>query len=205
MHADIVSVKHFSRMVGLDRSAALRYLKRVGIRPRKRRMPDSGNQLAATITRAEADAVIRMREEGGFVGPDGRASDPPEDGFFYAIQLTPDLKPGRIKLGFAARVDERLQQHRTAAPTAIVLQTWPCRRAWERAAIDAATRGGCQAVGVEVFDFEDTGDLIASADAFFAAMPAPSDSVPLSPHSPLADRGDISMGAIGSGPDPLVA
>lgn len=190
MSDEVVSVKRLARMIGLDRSSALKYLKRLGVRPEMRRTTDSANQLAATITSDEAECVLRMRREAGFVIGDGISPPPAADGYFYAIQLVPELEPGRIKLGFAGRVEERLQQHRTAAPTAIVLATWPCRRVWETAAMDAATQSGCQAVGTEVFDFGDIDDLLDNAGRFFEAMPSPFHAVPVSPHSLLATKKD---------------
>jgi hypothetical protein len=65
------------------------------------------------------------------------------DGFFYVIQLAPDVAPQRIKLGWALDAAKRLKEHRCAAPTAVLVQSWPCARQWEKHAITAATFDGC--------------------------------------------------------------
>jgi len=165
---DFITLKSLSENLGMDRSHARRYVLKCGIRPKKRRTLDSGNQLSLTVSRAEADEVVRRRTEEGFLGSAKQADD--ERGFFYIVQLTPDLKPGRVKLGFALNVGERLGQHRTAAPTAVCLKQWPCRRTWELAAIDCLTQRGCDRVGAEVFDCDDLERMCKRGDDFFGLM-----------------------------------
>ncbi len=49
-------------------------------------------------------------------------------GYFYVIQLVPEALPNRVKIGIADSVEKRLAEHRTAAPTAKLLKSWPCKR-----------------------------------------------------------------------------
>jgi hypothetical protein len=107
-----------------------------------------------------------------------------EAGFFYVIQLIPEYDPKRIKLGFADNVSSRLTQHRTSAPTAKLLKSWPCRRSWERTAIDAIAAVGGALILNEVFEFQDIEAAIARADQFFSFLPRPSDRHAVVNHSP---------------------
>jgi hypothetical protein len=164
-----VSLKELARTLGMDRSHARRYVLGLGFKPVKQRTADSGNQLALAVRRAQADGIVKRRREQGFLSSGGQPVNE-EHGCFYFVQLVPDLEPRRVKLGFAFSISDRLSQHRTAAPTAAVLRTWPCRRAWEPAALDCLAQGG-RRVGPEVFDCDDLDRLMERADAFFRVMP----------------------------------
>jgi hypothetical protein len=93
-------------------------------------------------------------------------------GFFYLIQLVPEALPNGIKIGFADNVDRRLDEHKTAAPTAKMLKSWPCKRSWDYAAMASITREAvswflmrCSKAKVQGF--------IDRGDRFFAMMPTP--------------------------------
>ncbi len=167
--SEYVSLKQLADRLGMDRSHARRFVLRLGYKPVKRRNPDSGNQLALAVTAEEADKIVQAREERGFLAAEHDAV-PNEYGVFYAIQLVPELDPLRMKLGFASTIEERLAQHRTAAPTATVLKTWPCRRSWERAAMDCLTQG-YRHIGGEVYECTNIDEVRDRGDAFFALMP----------------------------------
>ncbi|MFH1110015.1 MAG: hypothetical protein V1790_12605 [Planctomycetota bacterium] len=167
---EYVSLKELAITLGMDRSHARRYVLKLGYQPVKQRTADSGNQLALCVTRLEADAILERRAEQGFLATGG-AIVQNEFGCLYAIQLVPDLDHRRIKLGFAVDVTDRLNQHRTAAPTARLLKTWACRRTWEAAAIESIALG-CRHIGGEVFECSDPAEMVARGDAFFAIMPA---------------------------------
>lgn len=107
-------------------------------------------------------------------------------GYFYVIQLVPEVLPERVKLGFADNLERRLTEHQTAAPTAQVLKSWLCKRSWDYAAMDSITREGCKLVLNEVYEGNPEG-FIARGDAFFTVMPDPDTERELSQHSPLFD------------------
>ena len=67
-------------------------------------------------------------------------------------------------------LDGRLQKHRCSAPFAKYLESWPCRRVWERAAIDCLANG-CEQVYTEVFLAASLDRFTTPAQAFFAMMP----------------------------------
>jgi hypothetical protein len=96
-------------------------------------------------------------------------------GSFYLISLEPDLDPGRFKVGFGADVNERLRRHKTSAPFARVIKTWPCRGLWEKTAIDCISQG-CERLHTEVFRAQDIGEVLRKGDSFFGLMPELADS-----------------------------
>jgi hypothetical protein len=97
----------------------------------------------------------------------------------------PELDPKRLKLGFAESIDQRLLQHRTAAPTARVLHAWPCKRSWELTAMDSLARVDCRLILNEVFECDDPEALVDRGEAFFTLLPQPNTRVPLAESSPL--------------------
>jgi hypothetical protein len=130
-----VSLKSLAVEVGLDRSNMRKYTLKVGVKPHKRCTPDSAGQLTLAVTSAEAEFIRKKRQEQGFL----EASQPvsSEVGIFYVIQLIPELDPTRLKFGYTDDIQVRLAQHRTSAPTARVVKTWPCRRTWEGTVINS--------------------------------------------------------------------
>lgn len=185
--ADYVSIKELARRLGMDRSHARRYVLRLGYSFHKRRTADSGGQLTLCVSSVEAEQIASQRAGQGYGG--ATVVSVSDVGVFYVIQLVPDLDPRRLKLGFAESLEQRLAQHRTAAPTARVLRAWPCKRIWEPAAIDAVTRQGCRLVLNEVFDCDDPEALIARGEGFFGLLPAPEVRVPVASGSPLNSGG----------------
>ena len=147
-------------------------LPRLGIRTVLRRDAERGNQNIATVSSEEA-LSIRKELAALTVGPgEGAATSLFDDaGFFYLIQLEPDHDPGRFKVGFTTDLDGRLQKHRCSAPFARYSKTWPCRRTWERAAIDCATQCSDQ-LHTEVFRTGSLDGVAARADSFFSLMPS---------------------------------
>ena len=153
-------------------------LKRLGIQPRQRRESSRGNQLIATVTLAEAAAIRNaLRRTGTSLADATDVSDASpvfiaeEVGVFYVIQLEPDHDPSRFKVGFTAELEGRLRKHRCSAPFAQPIKSWPCRRTWERAAIDCITQE-CEQLHTEVFRAASITDVVSRADSFFALMPA---------------------------------
>lgn len=179
---EFVSLKQLAGELGLDRSNTRKYVLKSGVRPHKRRTPDSGSQLTLALTMEEAERIRAKRREEGFLGSVKAVSK--EAGFFYVIRLVPELDPQRIKLGFADDVGTRLAQHRTAAPTAVIVKCWPCKRSWEGTVIDCLSGVRCRLILNEVFECEDVDALVARGDQFFGLLPTPDERSQLSEHSP---------------------
>lgn len=152
-------------------------LSRLGIRPTQRREANRGNQNVATVSQSEAVAIRAEIEKSagaasGNSSPSGSTAAFFSDdvGFFYLIQLEPEHDPGRFKLGFTMDLDGRLQKHRCSAPYALYIGTWPCKRVWERAALDCVTNG-CEQLHTEVFRATSLEQISAQAKSFFSVMP----------------------------------
>ncbi len=182
MESGYISIKHLAEKLGMDRSHARRYVLKLGVHPQKRRTADSGSQLTLTVTEEEATFILEHRREHGFTA-EGKPVET-EAGVFYVIQLVPELDPKRIKLGFAIDLNDRLAQHRTAAPTAKVLTSWPCRRSWETTVMDCLASVACRHILNEVFECSALDELIAKGDALFGMLPNPRTRPELSEHSP---------------------
>jgi hypothetical protein len=177
---DMVSVIDVARELGKRKQTIFKVMRRLGISAVKRRDTSKRNQDVSYITRSEFD---RIRAE---LGSQNNASAPddnglPENGFysaelgvFYLIQLEPTHDPQRFKVGFAANMPDRLRAIRCSAPFATILKTWPCRRLWEKTAIDCVC-AGCEQVHTEVFRANCVDEVIARCDRFFEMMPALSD------------------------------
>jgi hypothetical protein len=178
---EFVSLKQLATELGLDRSNARKYALKSGVRPHKRRTPDSGSQLTLALTIEEADRVRAKRRAEGFLSASKVVSK--EAGYFYVIRLVPELDPRRVKLGFADDIGTRLAQHRTAAPTAVLVKHWLCKRSWEGTVIDCLA-AGCRLILNEVYECDDVDGLLARGDQFFGLLPAPEEKMQLSEHSP---------------------
>ena len=168
--ADVFTTIHaLADELGMDRSRARKYVLKLGIVPHKRRTPESRNQLVLHLTQEEAELVRRRRREAGFTG---LTRVEPTAGFFYVVQLVPELDPIRIKLGFADDVARRLGEHHTSAPTALLLASWPCKRSWESTVMDCLA-ADCRLILNEVFECNAVDALRCKGAKLFAMLPHP--------------------------------
>lgn len=191
-----------SDMVGL---AEIAQRLRLDLRSVRRLLAKEGDALKIEIVRGKGDKLLLSRDDAdkliasyearrGPVALSEEQSDTATNdrhGHFYLIQLIPEALPNRVKIGFADNVQRRLVEHQTAAPTAKVLRSWPCKRSWDYAAMDSITRVDCKLVLNEVYEGNIDG-FIARAEAFFAVMPSPESERELSEHSPLFE-GDPTL------------
>jgi hypothetical protein len=168
MEQQYVTLKELAQELGLDRSNMRKYVLAKGLVPVRVRTPDSRQQLTLALLSTEAELVREWRSGEGFV-----LSTPMENGngYFYIIQLVPDLDGRRLKFGFTNSLEARLQAHRTASPTAILLASWPCQRAWEQAAIASITRQDCTLLSNEVYVCNSVDEAKDRAASFFNLMP----------------------------------
>ncbi len=182
---EYMTLRSLANELGMDHSNLLKYVKKHDIETHKRRTADSKGQPTTAVTHIQAEQIRQMRRQEGF-GVDAVAPIS-DSGEFYIIQLVPELDPRRLKLGFAENVNGRLSQHRTAAPTATVLKSWPCKRAWEKTIMDALTIERCRLIQNEVFECDSYEDLLRVADKLFDILPDPEGTSQLSEHSPLLE------------------
>jgi hypothetical protein len=175
---DRIAIVDLADDLQVRKQRIFKVLKRLGIRPTQRREQARRNQNVATVSPNEAAAIRAeiVKSSDASATTTGPLSGgvgifySDDVGFFYIIQLEPEHDPGRFKVGFTMDLDGRLRKHRCAAPFAQFLKTWPCKRAWERAAIDAVTEG-CQQLHTEVFRTAQLERLQERAHRFFSFMP----------------------------------
>jgi hypothetical protein len=184
--ADMIGIKEIAKRLKLDSATVRRLIARESEALKLDLRRGKGDRLL--LSREDADRLIASYEaRRGSISTSAMAEDKAKFdryGFFYIIQLVPEALPNRVKLGFADNVEQRLNEHRTAAPTAKILKTWPCKRSWDYAAMDSITKEGCKLVLNEVYEGDIKGFLDRAAQ-FFAAMPSPDSEKELSEHSPL--------------------
>jgi len=170
--AEPVAIVDLADELGTRKQTLFKIARRLGLDTTRRREFGRGNQLITVVSAAGAQALRAEYANARQRGEPSIAGMPliPDEGSFYVIQLEPQLDPGRFKLGFTADLDGRLRHHRCSAPFAIYRRTWPCRRSWERTAIDCLA-AGLERIHTEVFRTDALGQLVARGDQFFGLMP----------------------------------
>ena len=194
---ELVKIAEIAKRLGVDFTTVRRLIARESEALQLKLHRGKGDALL--LSKDDAENLIASYEaRRGPIAVNGESgADAKYDryGYFYLIQLVPEALPNRVKIGFADSVEKRLAEHRTAAPTAKLIKSWPCKRSWDYAAMDSITRNGSKLVLNEVFEGEIRG-FIERSDAFFEVMPNPDTEKDLSEHSPLydANSGDDSDG-----------
>ena len=166
-----VTLDEIASRLGMHKSNARKFIVARGFE--WIRVRGSSGQSRLALSTDDAEKVLRLREEQGYGvdGSGGTIQVPETSGFFYVIQLIPELDTRRVKLGFARDVAQRLGTHRCTCPGAVAVKTWRCQFAWEVCAMDSVTREGCRRLGGEVFEVDDLEALLARAEQFFSIMP----------------------------------
>jgi hypothetical protein len=178
MAEHLISVKDFSEQNGLLRPTVFKVLKRLEIEPTKSR--GSNQNRGQTISYITEDDARRVLESlaSSRSAQNGQESEEAEYtdaalydiGVFYLLCLEPEHDPSRFKVGFASNLNERLRQHRCSAPYTQVVKTWPCRRLWEKTAIECVTEG-CERLHTEVFRAQSLETVEGKCEQFFSLMP----------------------------------
>lgn len=154
----------------------------LNLEPIKRKTPSSKGALVACLSSDDAENLIRYYKNRG--NTKSELNNNRNYGFFYLIQLIPEFQPNRVKIGFADDVKKRFKEHQTSSPTAKLIGYWPCKRAWDQAAMDSIARTDCKYVLNEVYE-GDIEEFKKRAEEFFAIMPDPTTKIELSDYSPL--------------------
>jgi T5orf172 domain-containing protein len=182
----MVTISEIAKRIGVDTTTVRRLIAKESEALGLALQRGKGDRLLLSAADAESLVASWEARRGPIVSSGDVAETAKYDryGYFYIIQLVPEALPNRVKIGFADNVEKRLTEHQTAAPTAKLLKSWPCKRSWDYAAMDSITRSGCKLVLNEVFEGEIQG-FLERGDAFFAVMPSPDTEKELSEHSPL--------------------
>ena len=149
---------------------------------------ESHSSRAQCLSVDDADKLIRYFEERdkhvAATSPGETSASYSNYGYFYIVQLLPELFSERVKIGYTDNLETRLREHQTAAPTARYLKSWECKRSWEQAVADRITRKDYKLVMNEVYE-GNLELLVQRADELFCLMPNHNTTVELSEHSPL--------------------
>lgn len=172
MDDELISVAEAAKALGRNKQSLFKLINRLKIEKLFIKSEDARGQTAAFISIDDFD-ILKDHVEGASSTSELQDSDGSTSGYFYIIQLEPELDPRRLKLGFAASVDGRIRKHRTSAPFSKVLASWPCKLLWEKTVIDCLTESS-EKVYTEVFRVHDVDETIQKATAFFKLMPNPS-------------------------------
>lgn len=156
----------------------------------------SRSSRAKCLSADDTNKLIRYFEERDkHVGPD-ETKEPSGSfsnyGYFYIIQIVPELLPNRVKIGYTDNLETRLREHQTSAPTARYAATWGCKRSWDYAAMDSITRKDCVLVMNEVYE-GDVDLFLQRANDFFNLMPNSNTTIDLSKHSPLRKNQESAL------------
>lgn len=170
-----ISVNDFAQKHGLFKQTVFKVLRRLGIEAEKYRGgSESRGQMISYITENDANQVLEALAASRSSNSQGRGNEADaalyDVGVFYLLQLEPEHDPSRFKVGFASNLNERMRQHRCSAPFVEVVKTWPCRRLWEKTAIECITNG-CEKLHTEVFRTDSIGDVKTKCERFFELMP----------------------------------
>lgn len=169
-----IAVAELADELQCHKQSLFKIAKRLQISPVKMRDAERKNQFVSVITRDEA---AKIRAEFIFRSRTTSSSENDQQcqvadvGVFYLLQLEPEHDPGRLKVGFTTDLDGRIRKHRCSAPFATCIKAWPCRRNWERTAIDCVT-AGLQQLHTEVFRAPSLTEVVSKAEEFFSLMPA---------------------------------
>lgn len=175
MPDNLISVIDLAANHGKLKQSIFKVLKKHHIEPTKRMGANNRGQVVSYITQEEASivaSVLAARRSTVKDENSGSISDVllAERGVFYLLALEPKTDPGRFKVGFAASLPERLRQLRCSAPFAEVAATWPCKRLWEKTAIDCIA-AGCERVHTEIFRTGSLASVREKCERFFGMMP----------------------------------
>lgn len=170
MEDNLVSVSEAAKILGRNRNSLFKVINKLKIEKVLIKSDEARGQAMAHISSNDFD-ILKSHIEGASSSEIEQDTDGRTSGYFYIIQLEPELDPLRLKLGFAMSVDERIRKHRTAAPYSTVLSFWPCKLLWEKTVIDCLAADS-EKIHTEVFRVEDVDDIVRKAEAFFEMMPS---------------------------------
>lgn len=151
---NLILLSDLALELNYDRSHLSRFAKFNNIPVQKTFFGDSKRQrLVISLEDAERIKALRLQPR-------------PETGFFYIVQVCPDLDPNRLKLGFTINPEQRLSTYHTISPTARIVEKFFCKATDERPAIEFITQTAAR-LGVEVFQFNDWRIALMKAESYF--------------------------------------
>jgi len=184
---DFMTFRELADQIGVEVTTVRRNVKRLNLEIRKEKTPSSKGASVHCLNIDDSNKLISHFETRDT--PDANADKSALDrfGYFYIIQLIPEVMHNRVKIGYTDNLETRLREHQTAAPTAQFLGHWKCKRSWDQAAMDSIIREDCQLVMNEVYEGDIEG-FLSRAEQFFNIMPENLSKPELSEYSPLKKK-----------------
>ena len=119
----MITVKDLAAELGTDRSNLRKWIVQRGIEMTKVRDASTRGQETLAVSEQNAQQIRELRAP-YTVANDLDGVDGTSTGVIYAIQPDPDMRPGRVKVGYSKRLQYRLATFRCVAPEATVIRTW---------------------------------------------------------------------------------
>jgi hypothetical protein len=159
-----ILLKDMAKELGLEKSWIRKMIKRLGLNAIQVRLPETGNQSCLALSPADYEFLKQHRKDRGF---DSQKSFKPLDENLYIVEIDPEMRPGRIKVGISGNPEGRFSSYRTTNPGMVALRIYPAPMACEGYLIALADLHG-ERVGAELFDMADgLEDFLAIADKAF--------------------------------------
>jgi len=169
----LIPVAEVALRLGKRKAHVFKVIDRLKIPKVLEKRSDARGQKVAHVSEADFERLKEHLSSGGL--DSNVIVDATNSGVFYLMQLEPEHDPGRFKLGFATNIEERFRSHKTAAPLARLVDTWPCKLLWEKIAIDSISQD-CERLYTEIFRSDSVESVKEKCDQFFSLMPKLSDS-----------------------------
>ena len=113
-----------------------------------------------------------------------RSRSPRRLGFSTSFDLSRSLTCGASNWAMQMILAPGFRSTGRRAPTAVVVKSWACKRAWEGTVMDCLTAAGCRLILNEVFECDSLDELLARGGALFGLLGDPAIRPPLSEVSP---------------------
>ena len=177
MSEELISVIDIAKQLGKSKQTIFKVLRRLGITPTKIRNSSNRGQLISYVTndeshyiREDLQSVTRSVDDEETQKATNSDALQNELGLFYLLSLEPNHDPGRFKVGFTLSIPERLRALRCSAPFTEIVDTWPCKRLWEKTAIECVTTNS-ERLHTEIFRTQSIDSVIRKCNHFFDLMP----------------------------------
>ena len=154
MNKEFISIAECSKLLNIDRSHLLKYIKagKYGyIDIEFRRDRNKQNQKVATISKKDLESIKKFRETEGF-GTDKVVKS--TKGVFYIIQTNPHSIPSRYKFGFTNDLSNRIRSYKSVCPNLKIIDKYPCDSIHELPLLKMIQKYG-KRVGQELFEIKD--------------------------------------------------
>ena len=134
-----MTFREIAEIIGVSIDTIRRYVKKFDLKYSQEKTSSSKGALTKCLSIDDANLLIAKFEKRDMKDSNTNESALDRFGYFYIIQVIPELLPNRVKIGYTDNLETRLKEHQTSAPTAIYIGHWKCKRSWDQAAMDCIT------------------------------------------------------------------